>query len=113
VLENEVKHGLMENAEERALIFERTITDLSNYLMEERAHAFTEIEWDEVEETWRTNPVTDELLKSMKVPLISESAGLFTSHPFCALTPSTTVHKVAYYWRQKCHLSLIKEHKPL
>lgn len=67
-LENEVKHGLMGGKDGSALVMEREITDLSNYTSEQQADAFTEVEWNDVDEKWQQCKDSQQLLSTLKVP---------------------------------------------
>ena len=67
MLENEVKHGLMRGGEGSSLVFERTITDLSNYAGEKSATGFAETEWNDIDEKWQLCAESKQLLDSMKV----------------------------------------------
>lgn len=67
VLENEVKHGLMSGRDGSSLVFERAITDLSNYAGEKAAAGFAETEWNDIEEKQQLCTESKQLLDSMKV----------------------------------------------
>lgn len=50
-----------------SLVFERTITDLSNYANEEAVNGFIETVWNDVEECWQICTDNQQLRDAMKV----------------------------------------------